>query len=82
MYYFCDSRNNIEIWIIELFFQFNFRCDSEYLLKNSDILFGFISRYNIEIWIMQLFQLNFVSDSEYLLKNADVFFGSEYKGDI
>ena len=45
-YYFCDSRNNIEIWIIE-FFQINFRRDYECLLKNSDILFG--SEYKREI---------------------------------
>ena len=40
--YFCNSRNNIEIWIIELF-SVQFSPDSEYLLKNSDILFGSIS---------------------------------------
>ena len=46
-YYFCDSRNNIEISIIELVFQFNFRRDYECLLKNSDVLFG--SGYKREI---------------------------------
>ena len=33
-YYFCDSRNDIEISTIQLFFQFSFRRDFEYLLKN------------------------------------------------
>ena len=55
-YYFCDSRNIIEIRIIELFFQFNFCRDFEYLLKNSDILFD--SEYKREIYISFLVQWN------------------------
>ena len=55
-YYFCDSSNIIDIWIIELFFQFNFCCDVEYLLKNSDILLG--SEYKREIWIPFLVRWN------------------------
>ena len=38
--------NNIETWIIQLF-PVQFSSDSEYLLNNSDILFG--SEYKREI---------------------------------
>ena len=38
-HYFCGSRNNDKISTIQLFFQFNFRRDFEYLLKNLDNLF-------------------------------------------
>ena len=38
-FYFCGTRNIIEIWIIELYFQINFCRDFEYLLKNLDNLF-------------------------------------------